>query len=317
MCRPPNRLVYVGPADGSENPRLVLTQGIEDSWVALSYCWGGESDFVLSQTTLKSLMDGMPLTLFPATIRDAITITRGLGVRYLWVDALCIRQDSQSDWLHESSKMQNVYKDATVTLIAASSTSVNEGIFLTRFFQNNPCPLPWGAPCNTDKASPTSRQLAYLRPTTSECDLGEPWPIHHRGWALQEDLLSSRTLSFSSSRIVWECATVRLDEGGRKIPPDEVFSRPFSETAFSEGISSLPKAEFPIDRLPLPEEEYVPLGQRDSRAKSSPYARWLAVVYEYTHRTLTKESDALPGLAGIASEIALETGYSVEIGKHD
>lgn len=59
-------------------------------------------------------METILLSSFPQTLRDAITITKSLGFRYLWIDALCILQDSKGDWEKEAAVMGKVYFNAVV-----------------------------------------------------------------------------------------------------------------------------------------------------------------------------------------------------------
>ncbi len=102
------------------------------SWAALSYCWGGDSQFTLRSDTFQDLKAGIPLAKWPATLRDAIKITQYLGLQYVWIDALCIFQDSASDWRAEATLMRNVYPGAIITIIASESPSTNAGIYAPR-----------------------------------------------------------------------------------------------------------------------------------------------------------------------------------------
>jgi hypothetical protein len=86
----PTRVIEVGYSEGNHEPRLVVTNGAHGSWAALSYCWGGDSNFVLKADNMQEMLNGIPLESFPATLRDAVHVTRRLGIRYLWIDALCI-----------------------------------------------------------------------------------------------------------------------------------------------------------------------------------------------------------------------------------
>ena len=87
-----------------QKPRLVATDGMGDTWAALSYCWGGKSSFVLNKDTSTGLFGGLiPLTEYPQTLQDAIIITRLLSIRYLWIDAICIMQDSHDGLDRRSS----------------------------------------------------------------------------------------------------------------------------------------------------------------------------------------------------------------------
>ena len=121
----PKRVLNVG--DGATDPFLV--EPAADSrlgrWVALSYCWGGEPSMKLTKDNIGQLKQGIPLDRFDATIRDAILVTRALGLTYLWIDALCISQDHDSrDWTEQSSKMDVIYGNSTLTIVAANSSSV-------------------------------------------------------------------------------------------------------------------------------------------------------------------------------------------------
>ena len=111
LCEPasllPTRVIDVGDKDS--DPRLVTSTGKIEPWIALSYCWGGDSQFVFNDRTMDNLQKGIPLNSFPATLRDAVIITRSLGIRYIWIDALCIKQDSAEDWAREAAKMREVY----------------------------------------------------------------------------------------------------------------------------------------------------------------------------------------------------------------
>lgn len=119
MCPPivpndlPTRLVDVGVADGSEDPKLVVPlNGQKGEYLALSHCWGPSTvkeRLLTKEATLKTRMKSIPISSMPANFHDATIITRRLGYRYLWIDSLCIIQDSKSDWETESSNMGNIY----------------------------------------------------------------------------------------------------------------------------------------------------------------------------------------------------------------
>lgn len=276
--RAPTRLIDVGLPDGSEQPRLCLSNENITSWVALSYCWGGPSEFMLTEQTMEYLIRGVPLFNFPATLRDAVTITRALNIKHLWIDAICIKQDDRSDWLRECGRMRDVYKDATVTVIASDSASSNAGIFAKRI-QSEPLPFPWYSSDGSQVS--VQEHTVYLRDAAwkSAGDLSSQ--IQRRGWTLQEDLLSPRTLSYLKTRMVWECPTLQTDEGGRvSVPPNYDGGKIFT-TADIDASS-----------------------ERDLNYLWLLYRRWAAVIEDYTFRRLTVETDRLPGLSGLASEFA-------------
>jgi hypothetical protein len=92
---PPSRVIDVG--DSQQDPRLVETGGKHGRWATLSHCWGKVRPLMTTQSTLDQRKRSIPITYLPKTFQDAIMITRGLGLQYLWIDSLCIVQDSDRD----------------------------------------------------------------------------------------------------------------------------------------------------------------------------------------------------------------------------
>jgi len=217
LFRRPTRLINVGST--GEPPRLEIEQ-IPDSvyWVALSYCWGGDSEFKLRSETFQGLKDGILLEDWPATLRDAIKITRSLGLEYIWIDAQCIMQDSESDWAAEAARMQDVYSGAAVTIIASESPSTGAGIYAPRPLTTYmPCPILF-------KKSTEEQSTVWLRPSIRNAvDLSYTDPVQSRGWTLQEGLLAPRTLSFHKDQMIWECSQYRMKESGHIIQLDHLF----------------------------------------------------------------------------------------------
>lgn len=141
QCRTlPSRLVDVGirsDADGPyPPPRLVETGGGGQAgqYVVLSYCWGQASRPVMTtrSTISTHVRDGLPVDDLPQTVLDAIEITRRLGKRYLWVDVLCIVQDSRENKDREISRLQDYFAESFVTVIAASAESCMSGFLQSR-----------------------------------------------------------------------------------------------------------------------------------------------------------------------------------------
>jgi len=130
----PTRLVNVGPSDGSQNPKLVVPprgdRAVE--YLTLSHCWGGADIYKLTSDTFSTLLSGLSLETLSKTFKDAIIITRCLGFRYIWIDSLCIFQDSPSDWDHEAACMGSVYRNSICTIAALESVDGNGGCFAQR-----------------------------------------------------------------------------------------------------------------------------------------------------------------------------------------
>jgi Heterokaryon incompatibility protein (HET) len=83
-------------------------------YAALSYRWGKDVSFTTTKATLDSRKTSMALSDMPKLFQDAIQVLRCLNIKYLWIDALCIIQDSKEDWERESSRMLQVYEDCGI-----------------------------------------------------------------------------------------------------------------------------------------------------------------------------------------------------------
>lgn len=284
----PTRVIDVG--EMNLRPFLYLSRGEVGVWVALSYYWGGETDFKLTQATDEAMCGGISLETFPKTLRDSVYITRALGLRYLWIDALCIFQDSKTDWEIEAPKMGEYYTNAILTVVAGTSSSVNEGIFHQREGRKNSWNLPWRNDIVNGKPIESVVVLQSYHRTEDLDDLPAPhncfWA--QRGWTLQEDLLSWRTLSYTSNEIIWQCRTCKSWETGTttKQGPRETFVR------FKQ-ILAEPSPGHATTRSPAQQARI--------------YEAWYNAVSLYSVRTLTYLEDRLPAISGIAQKIAIET----------
>jgi hypothetical protein len=117
----------------SDNLRLIeSTKPMKGHYAALSYSWGGTNPVMLTQSSRSSLLGGIDEESLPRTIRDAVLVTRNLKLQYLWIDALCIIQDDPDDKIIEISKMPEFYKNAYVTISAATARSSVAGFLQPR-----------------------------------------------------------------------------------------------------------------------------------------------------------------------------------------
>lgn len=100
----------------SNPPRLCVAEdGARGFYVALSHCWGKTQPLRTTSATIADRLISIPTADMPQTFRDAVLITRELGLEYLWIDSLCIVQDSQEDWEKESAKMGDIYRHLPAT----------------------------------------------------------------------------------------------------------------------------------------------------------------------------------------------------------
>jgi hypothetical protein len=97
----PKRVVDVGIDDNTV--RLVEPIGETDTYIRLSHCWGLEQIITTTGATIDYRKGGIVWSDLSQTFQDAIILTWRLGFRYIWIDSLCIIQDSAEDWQIESA----------------------------------------------------------------------------------------------------------------------------------------------------------------------------------------------------------------------
>jgi len=221
------------------------------------------------------------------TFREAVDVTRRLGIPYLWIDSLCILQDEddRSDWKSEAPKMSSVYNSATITISAASSIDTKGGLFpdeREREAKTKTTKLQCSAPSG-------DLEFVYVRAryknhfsihetVHSSCKPEEP-RLRSRGWVLQEDFLSPRMLHFRKEELSWICSTYSRCEC--RIRPNMPISHPFRA------------AQGTVEKT----DEYM----------HSLDIQWPSVVMEYSRRNLTKPSDRIAALSGLANYMEEQT----------
>jgi hypothetical protein len=191
----PRRVLDVGFDRDSAIRLYIPKKGETSNYVALSYCWGGPQSLTTTSENLKSRTLGISPTTLPQSILDAIKVTRELGLRFLWVDSLCILQDSAEDTLQKISTMGPIYQNATITIAAASAGNVGDGFLQER------APLellPLRNSLGTLYLAKHDKQRPERRPDE---------PLFSRGWAFQEFLLSPRVIMYDKLQVTWHCHT--------------------------------------------------------------------------------------------------------------
>lgn len=278
------------------------------------------------------------MSSLPRNFQDAIIVTRALGYNYLWVDSLCIIQNSLDDWGHESSRMAGVYKYAALTIVPTSATSCHDGFLHPR-------------------SSFRRARIPYIHPRTGISDghlilqltdnLAYQWDReiedtlwNSRGWTFQERLLSRRILHFCSERSYFECKVwddARVEGDGRPGPlmsAMSVFNMEAlagssgkrkdltadhscgTESSPHEGLSAR-MASSPVvseDKASTSDETTQQLQPCEDEGRSEisedeydayqPFQQWYRAVRIYSERCLTYKQDKFPAAEGLARDLA-------------
>ncbi|KAH6668209.1 heterokaryon incompatibility protein-domain-containing protein [Halenospora varia] len=282
--RMPTRVIDVGVDDGESVRLFEPPQTMREEYVALSYCWGDIS-FIMTQ--LKNIDDhrtALVVSELPQTFKDAIATTRSLRFRYIWIDALCIIQDSREDQDKELSAMRDIYSFAKVTITAVCAGSVFDG-FLDAKPQLS-VELPF--------ACLDGEMGSVLVAPQKVTDLWQQ-RLYTRAWCLQENLLSPRVLLFCDGDVVWQCQTTpfrRIDNNNFDYGEEDATFR-------TSPFRRLPGSIFSEGRIP-----YSPIKVSGSITNNpeTELKTWKCTVENYTRRRLTYLPDRLPALAGVAEK---------------
>jgi len=258
-------------------------------YATLSHCWGKAQISRLLADNQTELERGIAIHTLPATFRQAIQVARFLDIRYLWIDSLCIIQDSAADWEVESAAMAKVYGYAHVNIAAASSLDSGGGLFFDRD-PRNILPFAAYAPGSQDKLV----EGWYIWRDDGRWGKVGQEPLHQRGWVLQERLLSARTIHFTKSQIFWHCLE---DLGCESI------------------ITCVPgeRQTFPAMQIGDYTDIRVTSAEIQTRGWSSKRAAklvrdWQRLIMQYTKCGLTKDEDKLIAIFGIVDHIERLTG---------
>lgn len=115
--------------------RLVDTEdtSLTGQYVTLSYCWGDPKALIqTTKSTLASRQRTIPWSELPRLFEDAISITRKIGIEFIWIDCLCIVQDDTPEWETEAPKMSAYYSESYLTIAATRCRGPSEGLFSDR-----------------------------------------------------------------------------------------------------------------------------------------------------------------------------------------
>lgn len=280
----PTRLIRInksGNADISAN--LCETKDLVSGalYTTLSHCWGSEVVFKLLQSNLDALKQDIPIKRLPKVFQDAMYVSIEIGICYIWIDSLCIIQDSKDgeDWTNEAMRMGDVYTYGEFNIAATGYKDGSSGLFSEREAPLRIYPLvPLKCAVRGEHGSKHSFDGIYVnfRPFEFDSQI-TGGPLNHRAWVAQERILSPAVLHFTPEQVWWECSRLIANEG------------------FSPGRDkwkSTEKSPAGIIRSLNPESN-----------REDIYSFWRNFISYYAGAELTFEQDRLPAAAGIASVI--------------
>lgn len=306
----PTRLIDVGTE--GDDVRLETSPKAGERYITLSHVWGTLPLTVTTTSNIRQHSEEIPWVSLTRTFQDAISITRGLGIRYIWIDSLCIIQDSSSDWEAEAKVMANVYANSYLTLAATSAAESSEGLFRPRYNLNEEDGREYVREYEIKLGDRLPRKSISARRVTKYSHIfllsleykgghKELAPLLFRAWALQERFLSPRTLHFCFDELVWECkAGIDCECGFGSSPSGRALSAgPVGRNIFKELFDS----------------SQLPDSLGNDKAHSTDYQKklfpgWYSLVEYYMALSITYPSDRLPALRGMTKSIEDKLGWT-------
>jgi hypothetical protein len=243
-------------------------------YATLSHCWGIKHFIKTTLSNIRSFATSIPFDHLPRTFQDAISVAQELGIKYIWIDSLCIIQDSKEDWKHESALMASVYLNSYLNIAATGSSDSSHGFLSSRDLTHNSVSIP----TNKSEGNGGEESDAFVRTSlntvhklystpsqlvhwSSIANGNNEAPLLSRAWVFQERHLAPRTLHFHPSELVMECrAGLRCECTGL------------------DSFTSNPLRNF----------------------DDMSFASWSAVVEEFSRLKLTYQTDRLEALTGVA-----------------
>ncbi|KAH6692361.1 heterokaryon incompatibility protein-domain-containing protein [Plectosphaerella plurivora] len=272
---------------------LPVIRGTPSRYVALSYVWGENEglDKPHYKTTRANVMKHIQSqglkkawNLLPKTIRDVILLVNRLGERYLWIDSLCIVQDSASSWELNAKSMHLVYGNAYFTVCAADGDA-ETGLLaadVSTWMDSTTTTIDGTSsftPSTKARTSSLSAEVApgvriiASRPAEAVIQ-GSRWS--QRGWTFQERMLSRRCLIFIEGQVYFQCRSSLISQ---HIFPDHGGSS-------NDKNWSLEWTNSPLRTL--------------EGLKRKAFWFYMKCVSLYTGRHLTKPQDVLAAFSGIS-----------------
>ncbi|OAQ68963.1 heterokaryon incompatibility protein (HET) domain-containing protein [Pochonia chlamydosporia 170] len=293
------RLIDIG-MDSDSNIHVIEVDSKTNTleYITLSYRWNTETGRTsLRKENKQEFYTSIPTNRWPQIYRDAVVVARQLGVRYLWIDSLCIVQYDDNDWADQVMLMDSIYSNGLLNLAGIQADKL-PGLAADR----NPLTV---APClltNDIESDAVKNWLCFSPDNIRRVDSA---PLYNRGWTFQERLLSKRTVHFGD-QLFWECACLRASE---TFPLGT--DNPDHPEVLDDAIIRL--------KVELQNSTECSVPGEDMRRSELPYLGhpglhrlWCTIVRCYSRTQLSKAGDKLAALRGVVDRVILRFGLSRE-----
>lgn len=263
-------------------------------YMTLSHCWGQKKPLMLNKHNVSFLEGAIQLEQLPRTYADAVVITMRMGCQNLWIDSLCIAQDSTEDWELAVQEMGDIYRFSFCNIAAQDAADGTEGCFATRI----PHVVHY---CEAEVDGRTMHAI-FDDDWLSEDDRS---PLDKRAWVFQEKMLAPRTISYTSAGLTWECLEGHDHETEPGFMLDNVLD-------FKKALHLRQGLEADVA---TGEGCEYPMSITDHHVQFPLTGRvWHAILGRYTASELTFTADRWPAISGVAQALQSLTGCTLLAG---
>ncbi|KAI1422276.1 heterokaryon incompatibility protein-domain-containing protein [Xylaria sp. FL1777] len=281
----PKRILHVG-LKSDATVKLVETPQKRARYACLSHCWGKTESIKTTSENLDDFKIQIPWDGLPRLYRDVISFCRALRIQYIWIDALCIKQDDASDWEEESSKMATIYESSYITIAAtvapnhdcSCTTSLDPKYQLREVGKICQMGSSTSYPILIRETLPHPENLSQIYCDSS---LQRKYPLFSRAWAYQERILSPRVIHFLHDELLWECRH-GLECECQGVKPRSRMSQIYLPTKY------------------LNNDTWFESVCRDDKCPCGKSRRWGRILDDYARLNLTVPGDRLPAISGLA-----------------
>lgn len=227
-------------------------------------------------------------------VTDTMAITSQIGERYLWIDALCIKQDEGEAKALELMRMASIYNCAIVTIVPIDGASSHT-------------PIPGLGSVQRGKMADNIFDGASISVKKGLDQIITGSVYNTRGWCFQEAFLSRRSLFFSEQQVFFRCQEATWSEdllsgiqplgAGYKAVASNLRAQGEGNTA---GMSTL-------EALQESQQDFTNL--HTQKAQNDFMRSYGRLTDEYWSRSLTSNNDVMDAFSAISSalEILLST----------
>jgi hypothetical protein len=267
------------------------------------------------------MLNSIQLEQLTKTMQEAMKTTLRLGYQYLWIDSLCIIQDSRADWDREAAVMDQVYARSICTIAATGAAKGSEGLFFQR-------EVSLVRPRRIQVTLDQERRSYYFADNQLWHNEVQAAPLNERAWVLQEMMLSPRTIHFARNQVFWTCqqyqkcesvpgnwltdpcsrpsfmiySTIAYWKACAEIGEQLMNQRPRDLVKANTLIVSVGSASIETIIANEDNQELVQNVLSPPRRDSIINEMWRQVVENYSRRQLTRSGDRIPAIQGLANE---------------